>query len=214
MADEHSENIILFPGAAPQHLLVFRVELILVPLPVWRRIAVPSRYSFWDLHVAIQDALGWEDCHLHLFTTDHPESGERAYFGIPDTSEFHGAREIQAGWRVSVAEWFRPDQPPALYTYDFGDDWQHEVTFERWSDPEPNIHYPVCLAGEGACPPEDSGGPHVYAQLVKGLKSDDGAAVRESRALLGADFDPAAFVPADVRFDDPRQRWERAFGRR
>jgi hypothetical protein len=214
MPDHPSDNIILFPGSSPQHLLVFRVELILVPVPVWRRIAVPSRYSFWDLHVALQDALGWEDRHLHLFTTDHPDTGERAYFGIPDTSEFHGAREIQPGWRAPVSEWFRPDQPPALYTYDFGDDWQHEVGLESWIDPDPGVRYPLCLAGEGACPPEDSGGPHLYAQLVAGLKSDDAAERQRSGDLLGADFDPAAFAPAAVRFDDPRQRWERAFGHR
>jgi hypothetical protein len=28
---------------------------------------VPQRYSFWDLHVAIQDAMGWLDYHLHEF---------------------------------------------------------------------------------------------------------------------------------------------------
>lgn len=38
---------------------------------VWRRIQVPSRYSFWDLHVAIQDAMGWQDYHLHEFTVVH-----------------------------------------------------------------------------------------------------------------------------------------------
>src|SRR5438094_7259990 len=34
---------------------------------VWRRIQVPLTYSFWDLHVAIQDAMGWLDYHLHEF---------------------------------------------------------------------------------------------------------------------------------------------------
>ena len=34
---------------------------------VWRRIQVPEGYSFWDLHVAIQDAMGWLDYHLHEF---------------------------------------------------------------------------------------------------------------------------------------------------
>jgi len=28
---------------------------------VWRRLQVPERYSFWDLHVAIQDSMGWLD---------------------------------------------------------------------------------------------------------------------------------------------------------
>jgi len=34
---------------------------------VWRRIQVPEHYSFWDLHVAIQDAMGWADYHPHEF---------------------------------------------------------------------------------------------------------------------------------------------------
>jgi len=34
---------------------------------VWRRIQVPEKYSFWDLHVATQDAMGWLDYHLHEF---------------------------------------------------------------------------------------------------------------------------------------------------
>ena len=34
---------------------------------IWRRLQVPERYSFWDLHVAIQDAMGWLDYHLHEF---------------------------------------------------------------------------------------------------------------------------------------------------
>ena len=27
---------------------------------VWRRILVPEAYSFWYIHVAIQDAMGWK----------------------------------------------------------------------------------------------------------------------------------------------------------
>ena len=34
---------------------------------IWRRILVPETYNFWDLHVAIQDAIGWLDYHLHVF---------------------------------------------------------------------------------------------------------------------------------------------------
>lgn len=28
--------------------------------PIWRRIQVPASYSFYELHVAIQDSMGWE----------------------------------------------------------------------------------------------------------------------------------------------------------
>jgi hypothetical protein len=207
-----SGNIILFPGAAPRRVLVFRIELVLAPRPVWRRIAVPEGYSFWDLHVAIQDAMGWRDCHLHLFTIDHPGRGERAYFGIPESTHYHGAREIRPGWEWRVAEWFREDHAPALYTYDFGDDWQHEVALEQQAQPDPAVLYPRCLAGEGAGPPENCGGVQGYAELLAALSDPDDPDHAEYREWLGTSFDPAAFDAAAVRFDDPRQRWERSFG--
>jgi len=33
--------------------------------PIWRRIEIPETYSFLDLHIAIQDVMGWLDYHLH-----------------------------------------------------------------------------------------------------------------------------------------------------
>ena len=44
-----------------------RIELRHIQPKVWRRIEVPSTYTFWDLHSAIQDAMGWMDSHLHEF---------------------------------------------------------------------------------------------------------------------------------------------------
>jgi hypothetical protein len=35
--------------------------------PIWRRIQVPETYTFWDLHVAIQDVMGWSGHHLYDF---------------------------------------------------------------------------------------------------------------------------------------------------
>jgi hypothetical protein len=36
----------------------FKVTLCEIEPPIWRRIQVPGKYNFWDLHVAIQDAMG------------------------------------------------------------------------------------------------------------------------------------------------------------
>ena len=33
----------------------FKIELLDTSPVVWRRLQVPAEYSFWDLHVAIQD---------------------------------------------------------------------------------------------------------------------------------------------------------------
>lgn len=40
--------------------------------PIWRTIQVPESYSFWDLHVALQDSMGWLDYLLHLFRLGKP----------------------------------------------------------------------------------------------------------------------------------------------
>ena len=62
----------------------FKVALQYCEKPVWRRILVPENYSFWDLHVAIQDAMGWYDCHLHEFEMIDPKFGERVVIGSPN----------------------------------------------------------------------------------------------------------------------------------
>ena len=41
----------------PGEVFEFRVVLLEVAPPVWRTILVPGTYSFWDLHVAIQDSM-------------------------------------------------------------------------------------------------------------------------------------------------------------
>jgi pRiA4b ORF-3-like protein len=50
---------------------------------VWRRIQVPHSYSFWGLHVAIQDAMGWKDYHLHEFRLFDEAAQTLVSIGIP-----------------------------------------------------------------------------------------------------------------------------------
>lgn len=89
---------------------------------VWRRIQVPEKYSFWDLHVAIQDAMGWLDYHLHEFRLFDAAEWQVVCIGIP-TDDDPEDRPVVPGWQVPLSKFF--DQrnwhaPPATYTYDFG----------------------------------------------------------------------------------------------
>ena len=56
----------------------------------------------------------------------------------------------------------------AAYEYDFGDGWEHELVVEASAVADAATVYPACIAGEGACPLEDCGGPGGFAEL-KGL---------------------------------------------
>ncbi|MBU2495468.1 MAG: plasmid pRiA4b ORF-3 family protein [Candidatus Omnitrophica bacterium] len=62
----------------------FKITLKGLEPLIWRQIQVPEAYSFWDLHVAIQDAMGWLGYHLHLFTMVNPLTGRKVEIGIPD----------------------------------------------------------------------------------------------------------------------------------
>ena len=62
----------------------FKISLLGIRPPIWRRIQVPETYTFWDLHVAIQDVMGWADYHLHKFGITSPENGEKVRIGIPE----------------------------------------------------------------------------------------------------------------------------------
>lgn len=189
----------------------FKVTLLGIEPPIWRRIQVPGSYSFWDLHVAIQDSMGWLDYHLHLFRIRDPETGEVAEIGIPDDDPFEDEVPCLPGWDVSMSTYFREPGARAEYEYDFGDDWKHEVLLEDIVPRVPRQKYPKCLAGARACPPEDCGGMWGYEELLKTIRDPSHEEYESMMEWLGGRFDPEAFDPKSVRFDNPKTRWNFAF---
>jgi hypothetical protein len=188
----------------------FKVTLKGVKPAVWRRFLVPESYTFWDLHVAIQDVFGWDDYHLHEFELMNPESGEIAAIGIPEGMGLF-EREILAGWKQRISAWFSKDYRSALYTYDFGDEWEHLVKLEKILPREAKKKYPVCVDGKRACPPEDCGGVWGYRDFLKVLKDPDNEEYEDMLNWVGGKFDPEHFDPQKVRFSDPVRRRRSSF---
>jgi hypothetical protein len=189
----------------------FKITLQDVKPAVWRRIQTPAAYTFWDLHVAIQDAVGWRDAHLHEFRILEPKTHELDSIGIPDDDDFAGDKEVVPGWKRAISDYFSADNPTAKYVYDFGDDWNHEVIFEDALPAEQTSRYPICLDGRGACPPEDCGGPYGYAEFLRAIKKPGSPRGGELLEWVGGSFDPHGFDLKDVAFDDPEARWTWAF---
>jgi hypothetical protein len=188
--------------------LQFRVGLLGILPMIWRRIVVPAGYTFWDLHVAIQDAMGWTDSHLHAFRVANPETRHQDFIGIPDDEGFDELDTLP-GWEIPVQKYLSYDNPLCLYEYDFGDSWLHEVVLEAYL-PAPK-KLPICLAGERACPPEDVGGTHGYEEFLAVIR-DPGHEEHESMLeWVGGSFDPEVFDPKRVSFGSPKERWRMAF---
>jgi hypothetical protein len=66
---------------------------------------------------------------------------------------FHAALRLHRGERFT-------------YVYNFIDDWVCDLRLEAVRPLDSRGHYPVCLAGKRAAPPEDCGGAWAYLQRV------------------------------------------------
>ena len=132
------------------NILQFKIVLKGISPPIWRRIQVPCTYTFWDLHVAIQDSMGWLDYHLHMFQVRDRSTGKRILIGIPDDDGFPGAPEVLPGWTIPVARYVTLADRSLAYEYDFGDDWQHSVILEEIASRDADTQYPVCIGGRRA----------------------------------------------------------------
>ena len=106
----------------------FKITLGEILPPIWRRIQVPAKYSFWDLHVALQDSIGWLDYHLHMFRFRKPHKKAVVEIGIPGDEMDDNI--TLPGWEISIGDYFTEPGNVALYEYDFGDIWEHELLLE------------------------------------------------------------------------------------
>ena len=78
------------------------------------------------------------------------------------------------------------------YTYDFGDDWRHEVLVEKVLPREAGKAYPACIDGKRACPPEDVGGPWGYGDYLAAI-ADPRQEQHEEMIEWRGPFNPEAF---------------------
>ncbi len=189
----------------------FWISLKGIEPPIWRRIQAPADYTFWDLHVAIQDAMGWLDYHLHVFRVRNRDTGVLTEIGIPGDEPFDRDRICLSGWEVPLPIYFKKPGDTAHYEYDFGNGWKHEIIFEGIQDRVQGTKYPICLGGARACPPEDCGGTWGYMNLLDVLFNPSHENYESMHEWVGADFEPEAFEPKKVRFDNPKKRWKVAF---
>jgi hypothetical protein len=159
--------------------------------PVWRRVLVHAEASLGELHRVIIAAMGWDGGHLHMFSDSIAQYG-------PDGEDEDEDEFALADVLVEPGDRLR-------YTYDFGDEWDHDIRLEKVLPPDADRHgsaVPVCLAGKGACPPEDCGGDWGYASLKETIADPSDEEHEERLEWLGledpSDFDPAAFDLAGV----------------
>jgi hypothetical protein len=170
------------------HDLIVRVTLRYITPPIWRRLRLPDHLTLHQVHRVLQLVFGWQDYHLYSF-----EAGERLYEppydgeaeGISTMATTLRSLQLRAGEQL-------------VYRYDFGDDWEHDILVEKLlprpsREEEDQPAWPALLEGERAGPPEDTGGPWGYEELLKILEDPGHPEYRERREWLDDAYDPAVF---------------------
>jgi len=146
-----------------ESVAILRIELLGIEPLVWRRVRVPAAMTLRDLHGVLQTVMGWQDCHLHEFRVGEVLIGvtDRPELDVPETMEDEKEWTVAQVLATGVSEF--------EYVYDFGDHWAHRVILEPATRSRVPGTAALCLAGEGACPPEDVGGPPGYVQFLEAL---------------------------------------------
>lgn len=103
------------------NLFQFKITLHGSKPTIWREIIVPANYTFFDLHVAIQDAFGWTDSHLHQYFIGSPfkSSSRNKNIAWPNPEMDDVIDESKA----IIDEYFKTIGETMYYEYDFGDSW-------------------------------------------------------------------------------------------
>lgn len=190
--------------------LKLKIELKDMPHKVVRKVLVPEDITVYQLHLIIQDSMGWEYAHLYEFVDG--QSRPKLCVGIRDDfdSEFNtfGQAEKQDAFKVLLKNTFleKNNAKPFWYWYDFGDDWWHKISFLKTSKKDLNTFKgtPICLDAVGKCPPEDCGGGWGYADFLETIKDEDHPEHAEVKEWYGLepedDYDEMAVDLKKINF--------------
>ena len=153
---------------------VVRVKVVLIEIvpPIWRRLRVPVHLTLRRFHAVLQEAIGWKDLQPHRFRV-----GE-IHFGMPSEP----ADALRDSRWVTIQDLVSAGTRSFTYEYGAGGGWAYDIRIEALEGGNPDNQRAICLGGERACPPEDSGGPDDYVD----------------RVLARAGFDPERFDLAEV----------------
>lgn len=144
-----------------------RVDLDDSEPPIWRTLDVRSDLTLDSVHSVLQGAFGWNDSHLHRFSLGgKPFADESQLFLCPFDVEENEDEGIP-DHLVRLDEVLQDTGDTLAYVYDYGDYWELTLRLEQVRPATEDAPLAVCVDGQRAAPPEDSGGSAHVDALAK-----------------------------------------------
>ncbi len=178
-------------GAAKSaEIYQFKVTLIGIAPPIWRRVQLEAGCTLAQFHRVLQITMGWENYHLYMFRVGNKTYGPR------DPEDDGGWNPIDAK-RTRLSAVLPSVGTTLIYVYDLGDNWQHELLLEAIVMRSSGLAYPRCIAGKRNCPPEDAGGIGGYTAYL-GAMADPNHEKYEEMMMWRGPFDSERFSVEQV----------------
>ncbi len=171
-------------SASNQTVYQLKITLKNIRPPIWRRIQVLSSTTLQQLHLIVQEVMGWDNYHMHQFSIAGID------YGQPEPEYDFNVRSEKT---VILCQVVKSEKFKFSYTYDFGDSWEHEILVEKELPSSPDTNYPICITGKCACPPEDCGGSWGYAELLSIITDPSHPEYEERMEWVGESFNPDIF---------------------
>jgi hypothetical protein len=160
-------------------VLRVRAELCGSDPVIWRSLDLCSDLYLDELHHLLQAAFDWTDSHLHRFALGgdvFDDASERFLCPFDVEEGDDGVTESE----VRLDETLASPGDLLRYCYDYGDHWDLDLRLQDVLPLDATAAPAVCVAGDRASPPENSGGR------------------RTGSALAGVLADPPRFDAAEV----------------
>lgn len=121
-----------------------------------RRLIVPADLELSRLHRVLQSVYCWKNYHLYDFTVLDEKTGQSVthLMTSEDDLPYQDGAVLIVGHKLSE---YLPEHKRLLYTYDFGDNWEHEIELVRVIE-NYDKESPYLVEASGQAPPEDVGG--------------------------------------------------------
>jgi hypothetical protein len=123
-------------------LYIFKISL---GRGLWRRIAMPGDLTLDELARTILAAFEFDYDHLYEFSYRN-RFGAEAHVNHPYMDDGPWASDVRIG-DVPL-----PEGQSMAYLYDFGDQWEFEVTLERVDPADAEITHPIIVDSRGEAP--------------------------------------------------------------
>lgn len=188
---------------------IVEISLDDAPVPVVRRLSVPSNLYVGHFVYVLVYAMGWDGYHLTELTqgdTLWRSTKEKAMDAESDLDyeECYPGIKVRNSFRATVSQLLKKVGDECSLTYDMGDSWHHTirlVEIRRYEDKVirfTSVGVEI-ISGTGACPPDDCGGVSGYEEILRIIKDPEEYEYERFRSLLGNNFDPAFFDIRPIR---------------